>query len=78
MVTSIEIPTLPVAQIRAMSLISNPYPSFEELGDVVLDDLGRGALPAEAHGDGREVDVGQLTDAHFAEADRSKHDQPEH
>jgi HD-like signal output (HDOD) protein len=35
MSAAIEIPTLPVAQIRAMSLISNPAPSFEELGSVV-------------------------------------------
>ena len=35
MSAAIEIPTLPVAQIRAMSLITNPSPSFEELGSVV-------------------------------------------
>lgn len=33
--TTIEIPSLPVAQIRAMSLISNVSPSFEELSSVV-------------------------------------------
>ena len=37
---AIEIPTLPVAQIRAMSLISNPTPSFEELGSVIDADPG--------------------------------------
>jgi len=35
---TIEIPTLPVAQLRAMSLISNPSPSFEELSSVVEAD----------------------------------------
>lgn len=35
MAAAIEIPTLPVAQVRAMGLISNPQPSFEELGSVV-------------------------------------------
>ena len=38
MSATIEIPTLPVAQIRAMSLISNPSPSFEELSSVVEAD----------------------------------------
>jgi HD-like signal output (HDOD) protein len=35
MTAAIEIPTLPVAQVRALSLISNVSPSFEELGAVV-------------------------------------------
>ena len=35
MTTGIEIPSLPVAQIRAMSLISNPSPSFEDLASIV-------------------------------------------
>ena len=35
---TIDIPTLPVAQIRAMSLISNPAPSFDELSSVVEAD----------------------------------------
>ena len=38
MSTSIEIPTLPVAQVRAMSLISNIAPSFDELSAVVEAD----------------------------------------
>lgn len=33
--TTIDIPPLPVAPIRAMSLVSNPSPSFEELASVV-------------------------------------------
>jgi len=33
--TAIEIPPLPIAQVRAMALISNPAPSFEELSSVV-------------------------------------------
>ena len=35
MSATIEIPSLPVAQVRAMSLISNVSPSFEELGSVI-------------------------------------------
>ena len=35
---TIEIPPLPVAQIRAMSLVSNPEPSFDDLASVVEAD----------------------------------------
>ena len=38
MANTIEIPTLPVAQVRAMSLISNITPSFSELSSVVEAD----------------------------------------
>ena len=40
MVKQIEIPTLPIAQIRAMSLVGNPNPSFEELAAIVESDPG--------------------------------------
>ena len=35
MAAAIEIPSLPVAQVRAMALVSNPTPSFDELSEVV-------------------------------------------
>ena len=38
MSSTIEIPTLPIAQVRALSLISNPAPSFDELSSVVEAD----------------------------------------
>ena len=47
---------------------------FEDLDDVVLDDLGRGAFPGHVDGDGREVDVGELADADARRRDGAEED----
>lgn len=38
MTTSMEIPTLPVARMRAMSLVANPDPAYDELAKMVETD----------------------------------------
>lgn len=38
MTTSMEIPTLPVARMRAMSLVANPDPAYDELAKMVDTD----------------------------------------
>ncbi len=51
---------------------------LDDVGDLGLHDVRRRVLPVHRHGDDREVDVGQLADAHAVEADPPEHEQAQH
>ena len=63
---TIEIPSLPVAQMRAMSLIANPSPSFTELSAVVDTDPALTAALLRAANSAMSAPVGRVSTSRVA------------
>lgn len=66
MTAAIEIPPLPVAQVRALALISNPEPSYDQLRRVVDADPALTAAVLRAANSAISAPVDRVRTAHVA------------